>query len=51
MHKAMLHFASQALIVPIENMPELRKRLHVSFAYTEILGDWTYDHYDVLGKR
>jgi hypothetical protein len=46
-HQAVLHFCAQALIVPVANMPELRRRLHVSFAYTEILGAWTYDHYDV----
>ena len=52
-HKAVLHFASQALIVPVANMPELKQRLQVWFAYTEVLGTMTYDHYDVapLARR
>jgi hypothetical protein len=52
-HKAVLHFSSQALIVPIANLPELKQRLQVWFAYTEVLGTMMYDHYDVapLARR
>ena len=51
MHKAILHFKSQAIIVPLGSLPELRKRLYVAFAYLEVLGDVTYDHYDVSPRR
>lgn len=48
-HEAVIHAKDIAIIVPIANMPELRKRLRLSFAYTEILGVATYDHYDCWG--
>ena len=47
--KAVLHVKNQAIVVPVSNIPELRKRLHMSFVYTEVLWDTTYDHYDVWG--
>lgn len=49
-HKAVLHFGNQALIVPIENVPTLEDKLSFWFAYTETLGTFTYDHYDVAPK-
>lgn len=55
MHKAVLHVVSArdgyGCIVPAENMPQLRQRLYLSLAYTEVVGGYTYDHYDVWGVR
>lgn len=54
-HLAVLHTYTPlrplALCVPVANLPELQKRLHMSLAYTETLGDCTYDHYDVWSVR
>ena len=56
-HKAVLHTICGnpdrdiALIVPVSNVPELKRRLWMVLAYTEVIGNWTYDHYDVSGMR
>ena len=55
MHKVVLHvsrpFRHYSIGTPVENLPALREKLYLSFAYTEILGDHTYDHYDVEGVK
>jgi hypothetical protein len=48
-HEAVIHADTQALIVPTSDVPE--PRLYLSLAYTEVLGDATYDHYDCWGVR
>jgi hypothetical protein len=46
-HRAVLHYGARAMIVPTANVPELRKQMQLSIAYTEVLGNTAYDHYDV----
>lgn len=45
--KAVLHVRNRVISVPMSQMPELRKRLHLTYSHAEVIGALSIDHYRV----
>lgn len=51
MNRGVLHAKDRSWLFDYTRLRELMEHLHMSFAYTEELGNTHYHHYDVWGVK